>query len=411
MPQPDDPIRRLVERRHPDYERNAAEWAFLRQSVEALPAEYADANLHKHPREGKKVFEARLKRAQDHRYNITREVLECYLGYLFQQAPTPAENLPECATSFLESADLDGRPAVELARDTAFWAGDYGIIWIGVDKPPIPPDAIQPADDGEEPRQLSAQQERELGLLPYAYLVHPTHVLDGRIHRGKVEWLLILEDDRDDADPLNSSGAVELRWRLWTPTGWFLYRMVEEATAGRPAKYEEVDRGDNRLGEVPFVPVRIGKGKGFASPGLVAEIAHIDRAIFNHMSLVDEIHYGVTFPQLVYPHDQDVYSTRTTGEGSDANTVTELSPTGKAILEVGVHDVIPYPVTERGAHKPEYISPPSAPAEELRKAIQEMVRLALALAALEGEIATETEERSEERRVGKECRSRWSPYH
>ena len=24
---------------------------------------------------------------------------------------------------------------------------------------------------------------------------------------------------------------------------------------------------------------------------------------------------------------------------------------------------------------------------------------------------TETEERSEERRVGKECRSRWSPYH
>ena len=28
-----------------------------------------------------------------------------------------------------------------------------------------------------------------------------------------------------------------------------------------------------------------------------------------------------------------------------------------------------------------------------------------------GEITTDTEERSEERRVGKECRSRWSPYH
>ena len=28
-----------------------------------------------------------------------------------------------------------------------------------------------------------------------------------------------------------------------------------------------------------------------------------------------------------------------------------------------------------------------------------------------GEFYTQTEDRSEERRVGKECRSRWSPYH
>ena len=29
----------------------------------------------------------------------------------------------------------------------------------------------------------------------------------------------------------------------------------------------------------------------------------------------------------------------------------------------------------------------------------------------EKEVTTDTAERSEERRVGKECRSRWSPYH
>ena len=33
------------------------------------------------------------------------------------------------------------------------------------------------------------------------------------------------------------------------------------------------------------------------------------------------------------------------------------------------------------------------------------------IVALEGRLDTSTAPRSEERRVGKECRSRWSPYH
>src|SRR5260370_35684368 len=45
----------------------------------------------------------------------------------------------------------------------------------------------------------------------------------------------------------------------------------------------------------------------------------------------------------------------------------------------------------------------------------ESVRLAEALVQLRGSIQSEQNElaavRSEERRVGKECRSRWSPYH
>src|SRR5256885_16688039 len=48
----------------------------------------------------------------------------------------------------------------------------------------------------------------------------------------------------------------------------------------------------------------------------------------------------------------------------------------------------------------------NARAALITRGLAEMTRLGLALGA-----RTETFMRSEERRVGKECRSRWSPYH
>lgn len=373
-------LAKLVGRRHPDYGRFEPLWRFVRDALEALPNEYAEAHLHKHPREAKEVFAARKKRAADHRYNLTRGILECYLGYLFKQRPTLADDLPDCATAFVGTADRDGRPAIDLARDVAHWGLGYDVVWIGVDKPPLPAEAEPGA------AALSAQRERDLGLMPYAYVVPPQDVLDGRIVKSKIEWLLVRETERDDEDPWESSGALMERYRLWTRAGWTLIEMIK-ASKGAPARYELVGEGTHTLGEVPFVQVRFGSGSGFASLGLMAEIAHLDRAIFNHMSLVDEIHYGVTFPQLVFPYRGELYAR------TDSGDACEHTPEAKAILRVGVHDVIPFPVPEEGSAGPlpQYISPPSEPAEELRKAIDEMVRLALALAALDGEVATESD--------------------
>src|SRR3989441_355372 len=64
-------------------------------------------------------------------------------------------------------------------------------------------------------------------------------------------------------------------------------------------------------------------------------------------------------------------------------------------------------------------SPEVAVAKELRKALGDVLRIPVIVAAstMPGEEAllleawTEIRRRSEERRVGKECRSRWSPYH
>jgi hypothetical protein len=391
-PQAVDPLKRLIERRHPEHKRCAAEWAFLREAIEALPDEYAACHLFKHPKEDAQVYAARKVRAADHRHNLTRKVLETYIGYLFQQVPTKADNLPQVALDFLACADQDGRPAVELAKDIALWSADQGIVWVCVDNPGLPTGL--PATGGEE-RPLSAAQERELGLAPYAYLVLPGNVLDGRISRGRIEWLLVKEDERDDLDPWLSSGEQRERWRLWEAHQWTLIeKMTPRRGEAQTMQYRVADQRPHKCGVVPFVPVRFNGGSGFSSPGLVAEIAHIDRAIFNKTSLVDEIHYGVTFPQLGYPYQGDLYEEYDDADGTAAG---RLSPEGRAILTVGLHSVIPY---SSDSGPPAYITPPSEPAVELRNATRDMVKLALALALLDGEIGVESDDGAAEAESG-----------
>lgn len=364
----DNPINRLAARRHPEYAANASEWAFLRQSIEGGPG-YVNGNLFRHPKEDPKVFEERQKRAADHHLNLTAQVVQTYLGYLFQTRPTPAPELPEWLERFIESGDQEGRALVELAKDVATWNMGYGIIWVGVDKPPAPT-----GPDGE-PVDLSEAQEIELRLEPYAYVVHPTHVLDGRIERGVVKWLLVQEDKRDDADPLNSSGQIVTKFRLWTEGEWMLLSQVERS-GGKEWQVES--QGVNPLKRVPFVPFRFGSGSGFACPGLVADIAHIDRAIFNKSSLLDEIHYAQTFGQLAIPYKGNLYEED--GDGF------KLTSEGQGILTMGLHTVLPY-AAEAGA--PGYVAPPNGPAEVLSKSIKDMARMLLGLALLDGEAAQE----------------------
>lgn len=362
----DNPINRLAARRHPEHAANASEWAFLRQAIEGGPG-YVNGNLFQHPKEDPKVFEERKKRAADHHLNLTAQVVQTYLGYLFQTRPTPAPELPDWLERFIASGDQEGRALVELAKDVAQWNMGYGIIWVGVDKPPTPT-----GPDGE-PMQLSQQQEIEMRLEPYAYLVHPTHVLDGRIERGVVKWLLVQEDKRDDADPLTSSGQIVTKLRLWTEEKWMLLAKNE-----RGDWMLEAD-GDNPVERVPFVPFRFGSGTGFACPGLVADIAHIDRAIFNKTSLLDEIHYAQTFGQLAIPYKGDLYEEDGTGG-------FKLTSEGQGILTMGLHTVLPY-AAEAGA--PGYVAPPNGPAEVLSKSSKDMARMLLGLALLDGETAEE----------------------
>jgi hypothetical protein len=365
-----DPIKRLVERRHPDHKANLPEWQFLRQAIEGGPA-YVDGNLFQHPKEDPTVYAARKQRAGDHHYNLTAQVLQTYLGYLFQTPPAIGNGIPAWLADFIAEADEDGRPLVEFAKDVAQWQMGYGIIWIGVDKPQADPEAIANASEA---------QEKESGLAPYAYLAHPDHVLDGKIERGVVKWLLVQEDKRDDDDPIASSGEMVTKYRLWTETDW---RLISQAKgADGSVRWAVEAEGPNPVGRVPFVPFRYGSGSGFASPGLVADIAHLDRAIWNKASLLDEIHYAVTFPQFAIPYVGDLYEQ--TGEDGTGSPIYGLTAQGHGILAMGLHSVIPY-ASEAG--EPRYVTPPNEPATALQASIDKMVHLLLGLALLDGEFA------------------------
>jgi hypothetical protein len=106
----------------------------------------------------------------------------------------------------------------------------------------------------------------------------------------------------------------------------------------------------------------------------VADIAHLDRGIFNKCSLQDEIHYQVTFPQMAIPYEGELFD----DEG--------LTGEGRSILEMGLHTVIPYS-TQAG--EPKYITPSSEPSQDLGASIAQMTHLAFSLALLDGEVATE----------------------
>lgn len=364
-------IEKMIARRHPDYEVHAPEWDFIDKAIAGGPG-YVEGNLYQHPKEDDRVFAARKKRAADNHFNLTAQVLNTWLGYLFQKLPTQDPKLHEVLQAFIKSGTQDRQGLIELAKEIAKCGLGKGKAWIAVDKPA----AI--VDDQGAPRTLTLQQEREAGLSPYAYLVAPQDVLDGKIERGEVVWLFVREHVRDDADPITGSGEVTCRYRLWTRDAWVL--ITPKKTKGGAAAGYDVTEGTHQVGRVPFVAYTHGDGSGFACPGLLADIAHVDRAIWNKWSLLDEIHYSITFPQLAMPHDGPLYED--TSDGDDEEPSYELTPEGAEVLEVGLHSVLPYN-SEKGA--PAYVVPPSGPSQELARSIDQMTRLLFAMALLDGE--------------------------
>ena len=78
------------------------------------------------------------------------------------------------------------------------------------------------------------------------------------------------------------------------------------------------------------------------------------------------------------------------------NLVIGLGKTGLSCVKYCLKNNLPVAVTDSNSH----------PSEE-----QALKILAPHIQSRFGEISKDLIKRSEERRVGKECRSRWSPYH
>ena len=268
----------------------------------------------------------------------------------------PAHGLPAELDRFIANADGKGTPLADLARSQARWTFTYGTVWVMVDKPPL-----------NTARPLSAAEEVELGNFPYAEIRLTTDVLDGKMDGEEPIWLLIKEDYRDDEDPLTATGKIFTQYRLWEQHRIRLWRSKTPGVVG--SAMELIEDLPNPLGRVPFVSFRFTEGSPFYSPGLISDIAYIERAIFNLQSQLDEILYKVTFPQLRYPL-----------------VAGPASPEAQKVLTVGIDSVIPYDPSN-GSNGPDFISPSSEPAQVIQATIDNFLHKIYLLALLEGEMA------------------------
>lgn len=214
---------------------------------------------------------------------------------------------------------------------------------------------------------VSKADEKAANLQTYAYIVPPEQVLDYSYdEQGALNWILLLEQVRDDADPLSSSGKVGVRYRLWTKDYWLL---IEEKGKGRTKTWEITDSGAHDLGEVPVVLAdHIVSDDLYVSPAMIDDIAYLDRAVANYLSNIDAIIQDQTFSQLAMP-SQGV------SPGDDAYD---------KMKEMGTKRIFLYDGGE-AANKPFYLSPDVKQAQVIITTIKTIINEIYHTVGLAGE--------------------------
>lgn len=265
-----------LRRRHPAYKRMAEHWQFLLDSYDGGPAWFNKENLPKYPSELEEKYKHRLATAT--RNNHTADVIDTHTGYIFKVKSTrqgPAHLEAFWQKPKREEGDIDDLMA-EVCTKTA----NTGRVAVVIDK--LPGVALSKADE----------------KAPYAYTVGVLDILDyAKDKQGRLLWILTRENERDDANPKTSSGECKERYRLRTPEGWELW----EEKDGAPFLIEEGKWGFG----APRVPVVLvdhqDSDREYDPPGLVDDIARLDRLIAQEQSSLHEIVVAQGAPTLTYP--------------------------------------------------------------------------------------------------------------
>lgn len=279
-------LKELVQRRHPQFECHLTHWAFLEATYDG-GREWFNENIFRYIKEGDSEFKDRVNRA--YRFNHTREVVDLINKYLFKQnIVRNDEDAPESVKKFWQRSTRNGMGISDFSRQISKKTSIYGRVAIVVDRTTAEGEIVSKAD------------EKAANLQTYAYIVPPEQVLDYSYdEQGALNWILLLEQVRDDADPLASSGKVGVRYRLWTKTYWLL---IEEKGKGKSKTWQITDSGTHDLGEVPVVLAdHIVSDDLYVSPAMIDDIAYLDRAVANYLSNIDAIIQDQTFSQLAMP--------------------------------------------------------------------------------------------------------------
>lgn len=279
-------LKKFIERRHPEYKTLVKHWDFLNACYKG-GREWFKSNIFRYLKEGDREYKDRLERA--YRFNHTREIVDLVDKYLFKAEVSRSEaNVGDQVKEFWKKSTRNGLPIDQFARQMSKKSSIFGSEWVVVDA-----DRISGIKTEAERKQSGARI--------YAYTVDPENVLDFAYDaQGDLLWILIYELGRDDDDPFTSSGDVIDRYRLWTRTGWTLFRANKDKRGNVSVVLD--DEGIHDLGEVPVFRVdNYITDELWAAPSLVGDIAYLDRAAANYLSNLDAIIQDQTFSQLAMP--------------------------------------------------------------------------------------------------------------
>lgn len=344
-------LRALIARRHPEYDENVNHWHFIEETYEG-GREWFDTNVFRYIKEGDKEFNDRLARA--YRFNHTKEVVDLLNKYLFKQAITRnVDDAPECVKQFWLRSTRNGLGIQDFARQVASRTSRQGRIGIVIDNT---------AADGI----TTKADEKAAGVVTYAYLVGPEQLLDYSYDgMGALNWALIQETARDDADPLSSSGAIMQRFRLWTKMEW---RLFELQGKGKKQKVVQIAAGNHDLGVVPVILAdHVISDELYVAPSMIDDIAYLDRAVANYLSNLDAIIQDQTFSQLAMPAQGMM-------PGDDNYT---------KMMEMGTKRIFLY--DGEGGAEPKYISPDPKQAQMILAVIHKIINEIYHTVGLAGE--------------------------
>lgn len=315
-------LQNFLSRRHPEYESTIAHWVFCEETYSG-GRDWFTGNIFRYIKEGDEEYDKRVERC--YRFNHTREVVDLIQKYIFKSpVARNHDDAPDCVKVFWKDSTLSGLSIKQYARLISTLASICGRVWVFVDN--------TKTDD-----VTTLADEKASNARCYSYVVSPKDVLDmGFSDTGELNWILVRERVRDDSDPINSTGAVSERYRLWTKDSWYLFTITEKedmagqqpgiirgpttepfqqlmlpgvmpyiaqaATTGERVFVKLEDQGSYNIGRVPCFPVDnvIGDNR-YTAPALIADIAYLDRAVANYLSNLDAIIQDQTFSQLAMP--------------------------------------------------------------------------------------------------------------
>jgi hypothetical protein len=360
-----DPLRNFYDRRHPAYGELIAHWHFLDAAYRGGRT-WFEANIFRYFKEGEGEYAKRLERA--YRFNHTREVVELVQKYLFKgEIVRGTADAPDVVNDFWKNATLAGANIDQLMRLVSVSNAVGGRVAVVVDnnfKAQV--EVVGEGADAPKTRPVSVAEAKQQNFRTYAYTVGIRDILDYAWDDadGELLWIKLREFARDDKDPINSSGLVKERVRLWTRTTWHLFEEVETGETrrkGRPiraTKIEEIDSGAHELG---FVPVKLCDHTitedQYRTPGLIDDIAYLDRAVANYLSNLDAIIQDQTFSQLAIPSSSMI-------QGDDMF---------EKVLEMGTKRIFMYDASGGSTAKPEYLSPDPKQAGVILSVVEKII--------------------------------------